>query len=138
MTIYITVSTIWSIARDLGNSAGSCISDMIPKKETWAIKAKTMLVTARKASTKVGSVVISIGSLNANRDHSDDSSNQDTDSGDSRHDEHLVSSPREGANAADDQTDNAEDDGAGAMVGDGVEEHREGENMAGHEEDDEE
>lgn len=59
VTIYMVVSTTWSIARDLGNSAGSCISDMIPKNETWAMKANTMLVTAKKASTKVGEVVIS-------------------------------------------------------------------------------
>lgn len=53
------VSTTWSIARDLGNMRGSSISDIMPKKDTWAMKAKTMLVTARKASAKLGDVVIS-------------------------------------------------------------------------------
>lgn len=89
---------------------------------------------------RVGSDIVLdvIWGLDTNRDHSDDGRNQDTGSGDSRHDEHLASGAWEGTYAADDQPDHAEDDGAGAVVGDGVEEHREGENVAGHEEDDEE
>jgi hypothetical protein len=78
-----------------------------------------------------------VGSLDTDGNHSDDSSSQNTDGRNSRHDENLVTGSWESANTADDQTDHAEDDRASAVVGDGVEQHGKSENVAGHEENDE-
>lgn len=85
-----------------------------------------------------GDVVLDIvWGLNSNGDHGNHSSDEDTDSGGNGHVEHLAGLSRKRANAAKDQADYSEDDSAGSVVGDGVEKHGEGENVTGHQEDDE-
>lgn len=52
-----------------------------------------------------------------------------------RHPIHLAHGARQGTDEADDQTDNTEDDGAGAVTSDGIEQHGESENVTGHQKD---
>ena len=78
-----------------------------------------------------------IGGLDTDGNHRDDGSYQDTDGGYDGHPENLLCCTRESGKTADDQTDNSEDNGAGTVVRDGVEQHGEGENVTGHQEDDE-
>lgn len=78
-----------------------------------------------------------IGGLDTDGNHRDDGGYQDTDGGDDGHPEDLLCCTRQCRKTADDQTDNSEDNGAGTVVRDGVEQHGEGEDVAGHQEDDE-
>lgn len=77
------------------------------------------------------------GRLHTDGNHRDDSGYQDTDGRDDGHPKDLLCCPREGRNTADDQADNSKYNSAGTVVRDGVEQHRECENVAGHQEDDE-
>lgn len=83
-------------------------------------------------------IVLNIsGRLDTNGNHGDDGGDQDTDGGDDGHPEDFLCRAWEGRKTADDQTDNSEDNGAGTVVRDGVEQDRECENVTGHQEDNE-
>lgn len=85
-----------------------------------------------------GDVVLDIvRGLNSNGDHGNEGSDQDTDGGSDGHVEHLSGFARKRANTANDQTDYSEDDRAGSVVCDGVEKNGEGQDVTGHQEDDE-
>jgi hypothetical protein len=77
------------------------------------------------------------GCLDTDGNHGDDGGDQDTEGGDGGHPEDFLCRAWEGRKTADDQADNSEDNGAGAVVRDSVEQDREGENVTGHQENDE-
>lgn len=78
-----------------------------------------------------------LGHLDRDGDHGDDGSGEDTGCRDEGHPEDLVCCARQGTEETEDQAHNAKDDGAGAVAGDRVEQHGEGEDVACHQEDDE-
>lgn len=85
-----------------------------------------------------GDVVLNIiGGLDSNGDHGNKSGDQDTDSRNDRHVEYLSRCAWQCANTAKDQADDTKNDGAGTVVGNGVEQHGEGEDVTGHQEDNE-
>ena len=76
--------------------------------------------------------------LDAETDHTDNDCSDDTGEGSHGQPRYIVQSPRQGADQGDDQADHTKNDGAGTVIGQNVKGDGKGDQVTGHEEDDEE
>jgi len=72
--------------------------------------------------------------LHSNGDHGDQDGTKDADEGAERDPGHSAHGTRDGQHQRDDQADHSEDNGASAVVGDGVQHDTEGQDVAAHDE----
>lgn len=81
---------------------------------------------------------LTAGVFDAQTDHTDDDGGHDTRKRNHGQPGHVVEGSGQGTDQRNDQAHDAENNGAGAMIGEDVERDGEGDQMAGHEEDNEE
>lgn len=78
------------------------------------------------------------GILDTQTDHTDNDSSDDTSEGYHGQPRHIVQSPRQGADQGDYQANHTKNDGAGTVIGQNVKGDGKGDQVTGHEKDDEE